>query len=301
MIEAKSIYKNYDTICAVENLSMTARAGEIYGIIGPNGAGKSSTLRMILNIILCDQGEILFDGKPIEEGDKHRIGYLPEERGLYKKSTIKSLLLLLGELKGQERAFLEKRIDYWLNRFGLDSWKERKAEELSKGMAQKVQFISSIIHDPDIIILDEPFSGLDPVSSDELREVVAELKQDNRVIIFCTHIMEQAEKICDKILLMNKGKVVIQGPLEQIKAAHGTNSIYMEFEGDGGFLSTLPEVAKVIPYPRAVEIELIEKPGASDAVLQEAVKHLSISRFEIQRPSLHKIFIDLVGGKGDVV
>ncbi|MBI9103147.1 MAG: ATP-binding cassette domain-containing protein [Spirochaetales bacterium] len=300
MIEVKSIHKNYENIKAVENLSMSVNPGEIYGIIGPNGAGKSTTLRMILNIISCDQGEILFDGKTISEDDKNRIGYLPEERGLYKKSDVKSLLRLLGELKGCERSFLDKRINYWLERFDLLNWKDRKAEELSKGMAQKIQFISSIIHEPEIIILDEPFSGLDPVSSDELRDIVAELKNDNRVIIFCTHIMEQAEKICDKILLLNKGKVVVQGPLDQVKREHGSNSVYLEFDGDGDFLKSLPQVVKLIQYPRAFEIELIDEPGASDELLKRAVEKLSISRFEIKRPSLHKIFIDMVG-KGEIL
>jgi len=300
MIEVKSIHKSYENVKAVKNLSMSVSQGEIYGIIGPNGAGKSSTLRMILNIISCDGGEILFDGKPISEDDKDRIGYLPEERGLYKKSDIRSLLLLLGELKGRDQSFLDKRIDYWLGRFDLAEWKGRKAEELSKGMAQKIQFISSIIHEPEIIILDEPFSGLDPVSSDELRNIVLELKKDNRVIIFCTHIMEQAEKICDKILLLNKGEVVVQGPLDKIKGEHGSNSVYLEFEGDGDFLKDLPQAVKVIQYPRAVEIELVDEPGASDALLKKAVEKLSISRFEIKRPSLHKIFVDMVG-RGEIV
>ncbi len=295
MIKVNSICKSYENIDAVQSLSFSVKPGEIFGIIGPNGAGKSSTLRMILNIISCDSGEILFDGKPICAEDKNRIGYLPEERGLYKNSDVHSLLMLLGELKGRDKYFLEERIDYWLEKFNLIEWKHRKVGALSKGMSQKIQFIASVVHEPEILILDEPFSGLDPISTDDLRSIISELSRDKRIIIFCTHIMEQAEKMCSEILMLNKGRAVVRGSIDKIKAEHGRDTVYMEFSGDGDFIKELPEVASVIQFPRAVEIELTDIPGAADCLLRKVVNKLSITRFEIQIPSLHKIFVDMIG------
>ena len=225
MIELQHISKQYGSLHAVEDLSLHAHKGEIFGLLGPNGAGKSTTIRMIMNIIAPDSGNILFDGAPIADSIKDNIGYLPEERGLYKKSKVNDLLMYLGRLKGKNDDELASAIDMWLNQFSLQEWKHRKVEELSKGMAQKVQFISCVIHNPEILFLDEPFSGLDPVSTDFMRDTIVELAKKGTTILFSTHIMEQAEKICNRILLMNKGKSVIYGELDEIKQKLGHKSI----------------------------------------------------------------------------
>ncbi len=293
MITLQQITKEYGKVKAVDELSFEVPQGEIFGLIGPNGAGKTTTIRMIMNIIAPDKGKILFNGKQIVEEDKDRIGYLPEERGLYKKTKVNELLLYLGRLKGKDDDFLQKNIDYWLDRFQLTPWKESKVEKLSKGMSQKIQFIASIVHDPEILILDEPFSGLDPVSTDLLRESIGEIAKSGKTIIFSTHIMEQAEKICNKILLLNKGKAVVYGPLSEIKDQFGKRSVVVEFIGDGSFIKELPQVEKVIEYPQYMEIALTEK-GDADTLLKALIEQVSIRKFEIVAPSLHNIFISLI-------
>lgn len=266
------------------------------GLLGPNGAGKSTTIRMIMNIIAPDSGEILFDEKKISNNDFDRIGYLPEERGIYKKFKVSAVLKYFASLKGKEGKDTEKRIDQWLERFDLADWKEKKVEELSKGMSQKVQFIAAVLHDPEILFLDEPFAGLDPVSSEVIKDTVRDLSKEGKTIIFSTHIMEQAEKICDSIFLIDKGVEVVKGPLDKVKENLGKNSVTMEFEGDISFLESTGIVADIISYPRWVEIEIAQGKTPDD-LLKAVAGRISVKRFEISRPSLQKIFIDLVGGK----
>ena len=194
-LQVLEIKKRYGSVQAVDGISLTASPGKIYGLLGPNGAGKTTTIRMIMNIIAPDEGQILFDGKPIRPGDKNRIGYLPEERGLYRRMVVNELLQYFASLKGGRRGYIQDRIDGWLERFDLSEWKMRKVEELSKGMSQKVQFIVSVLHDPDILVLDEPFAGLDPVSTEALRKAVLDLGKQGKTILFSTHIMEQAERM----------------------------------------------------------------------------------------------------------
>ncbi len=294
MIEVKSVTKAFETVQAVNCVSFSAVPGEIFGLIGPNGAGKSTTIRMIMNILLPDSGEILFDGKPLCEKDKDRIGYLPEERGLYKKVKVNDMLVYLADLKGKNPRESQKQIDYWLDRFDLMQWKHRKVEELSKGMAQKVQFIASVAHDPDLLFFDEPFSGLDPLSSDLLLESISDLGKRGKTILFSTHIMDHAEKICSRIFLMNKGKEVLYGSIEDVKNRYGKNSVIIEFDGNADFLSSLPFVEHVISYPRWLEVELTEQ-GDPDDLLKALIGRIRLRRFQIVAPSLHKIFIDLVG------
>ena len=296
MIELQHISKQYGSLHAVEDLSLHAYKGEIFGLLGPNGAGKSTTIRMIMNIIAPDSGNILFDGAPIADSIKDNIGYLPEERGLYKKSKVNDLLMYLGRLKGKNDDELTSAIDMWLNRFSLQEWKLRKVEELSKGMAQKVQFISCVIHDPDILFLDEPFSGLDPVSADFMRDTIVDLAKKGTTILFSTHIMEQAEKICNRILLMNKGKSVIYGELDEIKQKLGHKSIIVEFSGDGTFIDSLPQVEHVITYPKYVEITLKEH-SDTNMLLTQLTSKILIRKFEIVSPSLHNIFVSQVKGE----
>lgn len=299
MIELIDIKKHFENVKAVDGISFTAQQGEIFGLIGPNGAGKSTTIRMIMNIIAPDSGRILFNGKMIREEDKSLIGYLPEERGLYKKAKVSELLYYFASLKKRYRQDYKQNIDRWLQKFGLMDWKYKKVTELSRGMSQKVQFIASVAHDPQILFFDEPFSGLDPVSADLLLESILQLGKAGKTILFSTHIMEHAEKICNKIFLINRGREVISGTIGDVKDHYGRKSIIIEFSGDGEFMEKLPQVEHLIRYPRFVEIRL--KEGSSpDELLKTIVNRISIRRFEIVAPSLHNIFVSLVNDREEV-
>ena len=290
-LQVQDVKKRYGAVQAVDGISLTAYPGKIYGLLGPNGAGKTTTIRMIMNIIAPDAGEILFDGKPIRPGDKNRIGYLPEERGLYRKMVLNDLLHYFASLKGRKREEVRTSIDRWLERFDLSDWKMRKVEQLSKGMSQKVQFIVSVLHDPDILVLDEPFAGLDPVSTEQLRTAVLDLGRQGKTILLSTHIMEQAERMCSAILIIDSGREVISGSVDGIKSRFGSNSVVVEFDGDADILQRCSLTADVISYPRWVEAELAQ--GVSpDELLGYLVGKVSIRRFEVLAPSLHKIFID---------
>lgn len=300
MIDVINVRKSYGVVEAVKDLSFSLKRGEIFGLLGPNGAGKSTTIRMIMNIIKPDSGQILFDNREIRESDKERIGYMPEERGLYKKVAVDELLVFLAELKGVRAVESQRRMDTYLERFSLMGWKKNMTDELSKGMSQKIQFISTILHDPDIIILDEPFSGLDPVSADQMSEMIAELRDKGKTIIFSTHIMSHAERICNKICILKEGSVKTSGTLSEVKNEHGRNTVMIEFEGSAGFIRDLPIVTAMIEWPGACEVSLIDEEGAEQELLRAAADKLKISRFEVQRPSLHKIFVDLAGeGEND--
>ena len=298
MISVENVSKSFESVEAVKGVSFTTAPGEIFGLIGPNGAGKSTTIRMIMNIIAPDSGSISFDGRQICDADKERIGYLPEERGLYKKVKLNDMLLYLGELKGMERSRLQNNINNWLKRFDLSTWQYKPIRELSKGMSQKVQFIAAVAHEPDILFFDEPFAGLDPVSSDLLRESIMDLSRDGRTVLFSTHIMEQAEKLCSRIFLINSGAQVVYGTLDELKTAHGSKTIVVEYDGDGSFIAELPIVARAVSYPRWVELELTDDVDP-DKLLAALVGRVSIRRFEVKAPSLHNIFVSLVGGKRD--
>ncbi len=295
MIELHSVEKRYGSVKAVENLSFTTSAGEIFGLLGPNGAGKSTTIKMIMKIIAPDSGSILLNGSAIRETDKDRIGYLPEERGLYPKVKINEMLLYLAALKNADRLAVEKRLDTWLDRFDLLAWKKRTPETLSKGMAQKVQFISAILHDPELVLLDEPFSGLDPVSTDVVREAVLELAASGKTILFSTHNMEVAERICSRIIVIDHGREVVSGSVAEVKSRYGRRAVTVEFDGTINFEPLAKLVRSVSRFPRWAEMELAD--GASpQAVLRILVDQVSVSRFEVVSPSLHKIFVELVGG-----
>ena len=294
MISLRDVKKSFDTVKAVDGISFQADNGIVFGLLGPNGAGKSTTIKMIINILAPDHGEILFDGSPLTEKDKSRIGYLPEERGLYKKSKVNDILLYFASLKNCAKNEAQKNIDYWLDKFELMDWKYSKASELSKGMSQKIQFIGSIAHDPEILFFDEPFSGLDPVSADALKESILDLGRKGKTILFSTHIMDHAEKICTNIMIMNKGREVVSGPVEKIKSEHGNQSVTIEFDGDGSFIEKLDYVSNTITYPRYMELEL-KNPEYSSKLLKDCADKIRIKKFETQAPSLHKIFINLVG------
>jgi len=290
------VYKSFNDVHAVQDLSLELPQGEIFGLLGPNGAGKTTTIRMIMDIIIPDRGKILINGKPNSQKQLDQVGYLPEERGLYRKMKVGELLSFLAEMKGIKPSQSKEKIKAWLERFDLIDWLTKKAEELSKGMQQKVQFIATIIHEPKLIILDEPFSGLDPVNSELIKDIMLEQKNAGATIIFSTHMMEQVEKLCDSICLINHGKAVLSGELKQIKKKFGSNAIRLEYEGKAKFINNPSLVKHFEDRGKFLEIYPAEKVSVK-TILQEAIKEVDISKFEIMEPSLHEIFIETVTKK----
>jgi len=266
----------------------------LFGLLGPNGAGKTTTIRTVLNIIAPDSGAITFDDKPFTPAMWDIIGYLPEERGLYRKSKILNTILYFASLKGMPERVAKPVAFKWLDRFGLKDSAFRKVEELSKGNQQKVQLIISLLHNPQLLILDEPFAGLDPVNQILLKDILMELRQQNVAIVFSTHQMEQVEKMCDNICLINKGKPVLSGSLRDVKKRYGTNSLHLEFEGDGEFLKKLPMVKRADVYQNYAELELVDIKKSRELISKLDDK-LSLRKFEIVEPSLNSIFINVVG------
>jgi len=242
IIEVKNARKHFGETKAVNEVSFEVEKGRIFGLLGPNGAGKTTTIRMVNFILSPDSGEITINGQIASPETQKMIGYMPEERGLYKKMKVFDQLMYLTQLKGMQASEAKKSIDYWLERFGALDWKKKEISELSKGMSQKIQFISTIAHDPDIYIFDEPFSGLDPINSETLKEIIIELRDKGKTILFSTHRMEQVEQMCDDICLFNQGEAVMTGNLRHIKTSFGKNTINLEFEGDGSFLDKLDGV-----------------------------------------------------------
>ncbi|HHF52705.1 MAG TPA: ATP-binding cassette domain-containing protein, partial [Candidatus Aminicenantes bacterium] len=288
----------YGSFYAVKNLSFDVPKGSVYGLLGPNGAGKTTTIRMIMNVIIPDQGNIRVLGERMREGMKSRIGYLPEERGLYPKMKVGELLVFLAVLKGFRGQEAKKGIDEWLDRFDLSKWKEKKAEELSRGMQQKVQFIATVVHKPELIILDEPFSGLDPVNTKLLKDIMLEMKESGVTIIFSTHRMEQVEMICDNICLINKAQSVLKGNLAEIKKDYGKNMIILEYDGEGRRIREYSEVEKIDDYGKYMEIKLKDRADPQKFLAFLAGK-VRVGRFEIKEPTLNAIFIDKVGEKNE--
>ncbi len=289
------VTKRFDEFTAVNNLSLRVRAGRIFGLIGPNGAGKTTTIRMIVNITAPDEGTIELFGQQMSAELQDRIGYLPEERGLYKKMKVVEQLRFFGELKNVKGKKAEEAIDRWLERVRLTEWKTKKASELSKGMQQKIQFIAAVLHDPDLMILDEPFSGLDPVAQELLKEVVLELKAEGKTIIFSTHQMEVAERICDDICMINKSRKVLDGTLREIKSSFGRNAVALRVEGGDGVLADPSLVAKVERHSDEIEALLAEGADAQSLLQRLIASGATVSKFELVEPSLNDIFIAKVG------
>jgi ABC-2 type transport system ATP-binding protein len=284
----------YDEFVAVADLSLQIRPGGIYGLLGPNGAGKTSTIRMIMGIIVPDSGQISAFGEPLGRAHMDRFGYLPEERGLYKKMKVLEHLVFLAQLKGLSAHDATKRAQQWCERFELTSWTEKKVEELSKGMQQKVQFIGAILHDPQLIVMDEPFSGLDPANAVGLKDVMLELAKNGKTILLSTHRMDQAERLCQSICLINHGHAVLEGDLSQIKSKYGKTHVQIKYEGDANFLREARLVQSFNDYGNYVEVRLA--PGADpQELLKLAASKARINKFEIAEPSLEEIFIEAVG------
>lgn len=296
VLEVNNINKSFGDYNAVEDVSFSIEEGTVFGLLGPNGAGKTTTIRMIMNIIIPDSGTIEVLGNSLNGETTNRIGYLPEERGMYRKMKVRELLLFLSELKSMKKKDAKERIDYWLERLEINDWRNKKVEELSKGMQQKLQFIGTILHQPQILILDEPFGGLDPINSNLIKELMLELKNNGTTIIFSTHIMESAEKLCEDIFLINKGKKVLYGKLSQLKHSFGKQQIILEYEGKDGFLKNSRQILTYDNYGNYVEIQL-KKDGDPQQLLREAVDAVKVRKFEIKEPSLNEIFIDSIQGQ----
>lgn len=293
VVEVDSIVKAYDGTTAVDGISFSVPAGTIYGLLGPNGAGKTTTIRMLMRILLPDSGRISVFGQPLDAVEKPRIGYLPEERGLYKKMKVLDLLVFFGEVKHVDRKTARERAIEWLERVELADCAYKKVEELSKGMQQKVQFIATVLHQPDLLILDEPFAGLDPVNTNLLKDIILEFHHQGRTVIFSTHMMDQVEKMCDHICLINRGRIVLAGTLDEVKGEYGQNGVTLRFEGDGSFLADLEAVAACNDYGNEVFLRL--HPGTDAASVLDAVRgRLVVKKFEVAAPSIHDIFIERV-------
>ncbi len=295
-LRVENVTKSYDNFTAVKDLSFTVKSGRVFGFLGPNGAGKTTTIRMIVGINFPDTGKIELFGQKISGELQNRIGYLPEERGLYKKMKIVDQLRYFAALKGVSQTEADKRIDFWLDRMKLSEWKKKKTTDLSKGMQQKIQFISTVLHDPDLLILDEPFSGLDPVNVGFMMDVIEEFKTQEKTIIFSTHLMETAERLCNDILLINKSQKVVSGTLRDVKASFGKNLIALRATGGNGVLEDKSLVAKIVEHADEMEIQLAEN-ADSQVLLSKLIESgASISKFEQIEPSLNDIFIEKVKG-----
>jgi ABC-2 type transport system ATP-binding protein len=293
-LEIENISKKFDSFYAVKNLSFQIPEGTVYGLLGPNGAGKTTTIRMVMNIIIPDEGNIKVLNQKMDEVMKGRVGYLPEDRGLYPKMKVGEHLLFLAGIKGMKSDKAKQEIDFWLERFDLADWRDKKVEELSRGMQQKLQFIVTVVHQPELIILDEPFAGLDPVNTKLLKDIMLEMKEKGRTIIFSTHRMEQVEMISDNICLINKAEKVLEGNLSQIKKQYGKNTVLLDYEGQASFIKSFPEIEKIDDYGKFMEIKLKEMADPQH-LLSELVGKIKINKYEIREPTLNAIFIDKVG------
>lgn len=294
MIHAANLHKYFSRVHAVDDLSLEVKRGEIFGLLGPNGAGKSTTIRMIVNVLQPDKGAITYNGMSFNNEIQESIGYLPEERGLYQKAGILETVVHFARLKGLDAGTATTRAKEWLARFGLGGSEKRKVEELSKGNQQKVQIIISLLHDPEYVVLDEPSSGLDPVNQELLRNIIEGLREEGRAIIYSTHQMDLAERLCDRIALVNRGKVVLEGEVEAIRTQYGGNNVVVEFEGDGRFLQELEYVSQADVQANYAELQLHEGAHLND-LLPALAERLRVGRVERVRPSLNSIFIETVG------
>lgn len=298
ILEIDSIVKRYGEYVATNNVSFSVNEGRIFGLLGPNGAGKTTLIRMITNILIPDSGEIRIKGEKVSSAQQNYIGYLPEERGLYKKLNVIDQIRYFAELKGMKSSVATQAAYSWLKAMDAESWAKKKVQELSKGMQQKVQFIATVVHNPDVLILDEPFSGLDPVNAEMLINTVLELKKRGKTIILSTHVMEQVEKMCDDIVMIYKGNKVLSGTVREVKAQFGKDTIVMEYEGDDSFLDSLHDVTILSRTNSRVEMRIQGGVGKSREILATAMEHATIYRYELVEPSLHEIFIDVATKAG---
>jgi ABC-2 type transport system ATP-binding protein len=287
-IHLSDVTKRFNGVAAVDRLTLTVPTGSIYGFIGPNGSGKTTTLRMIMNILLPDEGRIAVLDSETSRAARDRVSYLPEERGLYKKMTVRRLLRYYGQLKGRVVAEIDPVINDWMTRLGMDGWSDRKIETLSKGMSQKVQFVAAVVSKPELLILDEPFSGLDPVNAEALKDAVLEMRRRGTTIVFSTHDMSTAEKMCDRIFMIFKGRKVLDGTLQDIQAQYSFDTVRLRTAAGAGALAGISGVDAVNDYGQLQEVRLSCDP---QRFLQQLAARTAVHHFEITRPSLHDIFV----------
>lgn len=297
IVELQQVRKAYDTKIAVDDLSFRIQSGSMFGLLGPNGSGKTSSIRMMIGITVPDSGQVELFDRPFDRKNLHRVGYLPEERGLYKKMKVIDQLTFLGQLHGLDATTATKRAHAWCERLEITEAIPKKTEELSKGMQQKIQFIAALLHEPDLIIMDEPFSGLDPVNATLLQDTLVDLRNNGRTVLFSTHRMDQVEKLCDAICLIDRGRLVLSGGMQEIKSRYPKNRVQMVFEGDTSFLNN-HSVDSYKNYNGMAEIKLRDGADAQN-LLAEAVSKARITRFEVMEPTLEEIFIETVGDRVD--
>ncbi|RME73499.1 MAG: ATP-binding cassette domain-containing protein [Planctomycetota bacterium] len=286
------VTKRFGEVVAVRDLSLRVPRGVIYGFLGPNGAGKTTTIRMITGIYLPDAGRLEVLGQPTGEAVKERIGYLPEERGLYKRMRAAEIIAYFGRLKGLGRVEADRRARALLERYGLGAWADRPCQALSKGMGQKVQILATIVHEPELVIFDEPFSGLDPINVELMRGLILDCKAEGRTVIFSTHVLEQAEQICDFIFLIDKGQKLLDGPLAEVRGRNG-ESVWLEYDGDGAVLRELEGVERLNDAGKVAEI-VLRKGYDPQKLLAQLVGRVRIRRFDLRAPSLHEVFVRAV-------
>ena len=307
VVDIQNVVKRFAGHTAVRDVSLRIPRGVVYGLLGPNGAGKTTTIRMLLNIIAPDEGQISVFGLPNRAaGVTDRIGYLPEERGLYRKMQVRRLLRFLAELKGVSRCTADMRIDQWMERLSLKTadkdWGTAKIDDLSRGMQQKVQFIGTQLHDPELVVLDEPFSGLDPINAQAIKDTVVDLRRSGKTVIFSTHLMDNAERLCDAVCIIARGEVVLDGPLGTIKAEHGGRHVALSIESANGSVSEILADSRLVRHVddsnRYLELELAEGADPQELLRRVVASGAMVQRFELIQPSLHQIFLDRVGASG---
>ena len=294
-LEVKNLTKTFDKLVAVDNASFEVPEGSIFGIIGRNGAGKTTTIRMMMNIYLPDSGEVILRGTKVGQDFKNQVGYLPEERGLYKKMKVLETLLYFAELKGKTGREVHKKAEEYLKRFDLYDRRLSKIEDLSKGNQQKLQFITTVLHEPEFIILDEPYSGLDPINTNLLREIIMEMKQKGKVIIFSTHLMDFAEKMCDHLVMIDHGKIILKGALSDIKAKYAHKNVSLTYEGDISFLNGNPIIDKISNYGNTTGIRMKGDNQTQELLRMLIDKNVTVKKFDANDISLQEIFIELAG------
>lgn len=303
ILNVKNVVKKFGDYAASNNVSFSVQKGKVFGLLGPNGAGKTTMIRMITNILIPDQGEITLFGEKINSKITDKIGYLPEERGLYKKLKVIEQIVYFAQLKGMSKADATVEAKKWLAKVGAAGWENKKIQELSKGMQQKVQFVTTILHNPEFMILDEPFSGFDPINTELLKNIILEMRSQGKTIILSTHVMSQVEELCDDICMINKGSVVLEGKVSEIKGRFGRNHLIVEFEGSDGFVNNLQNVEVLNKTAGRVEMKINDKSIDTNQIFNIIAQSAVITKFDLSLPTMHEIFIETVakqsGGAGN--
>jgi len=294
ILEVRSVTKTFTGTPVVENLSFTVKGGEVFGLLGPNGAGKTTTMRMIMNILVPDEGEIVFNGEQRSRIKNQHFGYLPEERGLYPRANVLDMLIYFGTLNNLSARKAEVEAIRYLDRLGLVAFTDARINQLSKGMQQKIQFIAAFLHNPDVLILDEPFAGLDPINQIVLRQILEEYKKKKKILIISTHQMEQAEKLCDHICLINQAKVIVDGNLKKIKKRYRENAFYLESDETLEFIKEIPDISILEEDNNSCKFTIEDKKVSLTDILQIVDKRANIKKIEVVEPSLHDVFIRLI-------